>query len=260
MRALLLIALFLNAALLAGRVWQELPASAERGRGAGPATDERYCADATGDGKLDISDAVSILNFLFTGTGDPPYCIAQGDPMPGGLTEEQAEILSHMSIEYLPVGRYCVDGGGMCLESTEPQLGKVIRFTGVNVQIVNGAGSTRQINGLGNLIVGYDESRETGPGCVCPEHDTNDRRGSHNVIVGGENNFASYGNAVVGWGNSSLAAGASVIGGGKNVAAGNNSFVGGGYMHYVDETGEASLGEALGPSPEEHPDWDCCGE
>ena len=33
-----------------------------------------------------------------------------------------------------------------------------MRFTGVNVQVVNGAGSTATANGTGNLIVGYDET------------------------------------------------------------------------------------------------------
>jgi len=31
--------------------------------------------------------------------------------------------------------------------------------TGVNVQIVNGEGSTETANGLGNLIIGYNEER-----------------------------------------------------------------------------------------------------
>jgi hypothetical protein len=65
--------LSLNVFLLAGRFWQELPVEA----GPGPATDERFCADANGDGSVDISDAVNILNHLFTGSGAPPYCIAQ---------------------------------------------------------------------------------------------------------------------------------------------------------------------------------------
>ena len=37
---------------------------------------------------------------------------------------------------------------------------KTALFTGVNVQVVNGLGKTDIINGLGNLIVGYNAPRE----------------------------------------------------------------------------------------------------
>ncbi len=33
-----------------------------------------------------------------------------------------------------------------------------IRFSGVNVQIVNGSGKTSTVNGEGNLVIGYDEN------------------------------------------------------------------------------------------------------
>src|SRR5215471_10522055 len=36
-------------------------------------------------------------------------------------------------------------------------------ITGANLRIVNGLGRTETINGLGNLIVGYNESREGNP-------------------------------------------------------------------------------------------------
>ena len=75
-----------------------------------------------------------------------------------GLTPEQEEILSHMSIVYLD------DGFGN-------PVNKTIRITGVNVQIVNGLDATNGyppdpnsvdsgltvVNGVGNLVVGYNE-------------------------------------------------------------------------------------------------------
>jgi len=68
-------------------------------------------------------------------------------------------------------------------------------ITGANLRIVNGLGSTLTTNGLGNLIVGYNELRQefggcsgsTGPFC------TDSRTGSHNVVVGRANNFSSFG-------------------------------------------------------------------
>ena len=51
-----------------------------------PATDERYCADSNGDGRLDISDAVDILQFLFTGES-VPHCVAAGEGLDGFATQ-----------------------------------------------------------------------------------------------------------------------------------------------------------------------------
>src|SRR5215472_850810 len=45
-------------------------------------------------------------------------------------------------------------------------------ITGANLRIVNGLGSTETTNGLGNLIVGYNEPRE---------FEANVRTGSHNI-------------------------------------------------------------------------------
>src|SRR5215471_322684 len=58
-----------------------------------------------------------------------------------------------------------------------------ITISGANLHIVNGLGATDTVNGLGNLIVGYNEHRTPQicpPGIPC----INERTGSHNVIVG----------------------------------------------------------------------------
>src|SRR5262249_34083056 len=65
-------------------------------------------------------------------------------------------------------------------------------ISGANLRIVNGLGATDTTNGLGNLIVGYNESRAPGcsgsiPGPFCTDNHT----GSHNVVVGSRNNFSS---------------------------------------------------------------------
>ena len=85
-----------------------------------------------------------------------------------------------MSIVELPVGQ---DEQGNDLGTAT-----TVRFKDVNVQIVNGLGATNGFpddpdsldpvqtttNGLGNLIVGYQEMHPAG----------DDRTGSHNVVVG----------------------------------------------------------------------------
>jgi hypothetical protein len=108
-------------------------------------------------------------------------------------------------------------------------------ITGANLRIVNGLGDTLTANGLGNLIVGYNESREPF------ERDV--RTGSQNVIVGGFHNFSSVAGLVVGGRNeiSNFAAsvvggvlntasgdGATVIGGNQNIASGSSALVSGG--------------------------------
>ena len=74
--------------------------------------------------------------------------------------------------------------------------GRTLRVSGVNLQIVSGAGATDgPVNGLGNLIVGYNEdeaANSCGPGgCV---NRPAVRTGSHNLVVGadilGENGWS----------------------------------------------------------------------
>jgi len=62
-------------------------------------------------------------------------------------------------------------------------------ISGANLRIVNGLGSTETTNGLGNLIVGYNELRNI------PDF-PDVRTGSHNVVVGELNNFSSFGGLV----------------------------------------------------------------
>jgi hypothetical protein len=97
--------------------------------------------------------------------------------------------------------------------------GTDVFFTGCNVHIRDGSGNTNgPVNGLGNLIVGYNESRGGG----------DDRSGSHNIVVGMENNFSSYGGLVVGDLNTISGAFASVSGGQANTASGDFASVSGG--------------------------------
>ena len=67
--------------------------------------------------------------------------------------------------------------------------GNDITISGANLHVNNGTGSTDgSVNGLGNLVIGYNELRGAG----------DDRSGSHNVVVGSRNNFSSYGGLVGG--------------------------------------------------------------
>ena len=225
MKKLLIFALLLNAALLAGRLWQDLTANAQVG---GDECQDApfhrfYSIDSNGDGNLNLSDPVHVLTWLFSGGPEPQVCLAQTslesrvEALEAALTDDMQELLNHMNIVQLD------DGGG--------GTAKTIRFTGVNVQIVNGLGATNGFpddsasvdpaqtttNGLGNLIVGYNEL--IGPG---------DRTGSHNMVVGVGHSYSSLGGLVVGFENTISGHYSSVTGGRSNEASGELSSVSGG--------------------------------
>lgn len=103
-------------------------------------------------------------------------------------------------------------------------------FVGANVNIRSGTGHTEgDLNGLGNLIVGYNESSS----------DT--RTGSHNLIVGSLHSYDSLGGIVGGYDNALAAPYSTAAGGRGNLAAGNYAFIGGGY----ENTGTDGLYTAI---------------
>ena len=101
--------------------------------------------------------------------------------------------------------------------------GSDIYFRAINVQIRNGLGGSETINGLGNLIIGYDE--DTGG-------DT--KTGSHNIVVGKGHTYTNYCGFVAGENNSITGSFASVTGGANCTAAGNFSSVCGGHSNVAE--------------------------
>jgi len=76
---------------------------------------------------------------------------------------------------------------------------ETLTFSGMNVQVVDGTGDTacthltgglhEPCNGLGNLIVGYNEDTVA----VGTREGEEPRTGAHNLIVGDENGWTAYG-------------------------------------------------------------------
>ena len=212
MRIVLAVTLSVGVVVL-WQAWAGLRVSAQVGDSEGLSIQN---GDVNGDGKLNIADAVYIINFRL-GDGPAPVAFAQDR----ALTEEQSEILRHMSIVHLE------DGNGGTV--------KTIRISGVNLQIVNGLGATNgnseqpdasdpeitSTNGVGNLIVGYQEFRTR-------DDDSNERVGSHNVIVGRGHNHSSFGGLAVGLDNTISGLYATVSAGARNTASGLHSTVSGG--------------------------------
>ncbi len=153
---------------------------------------------------------------------------------PLGLTAEHLEILNHMSIVY----------PDSCPSGTGP---KTLRISGINVQIVNGLGATNgdpldpnavdgpglMTNGLGNLIVGYNE---------CGNPFSDDRSGSHNVVIGQRHSYSSFGGLVVGRRNLTSGPYAVVSAGSRNQATNLDSSISGGNTGIASGVGSSVNG------------------
>lgn len=88
------------------------------------------------------------------------------DTQPGTMAERMATLEHKLS--------------AMALDAAANQ----IVITRANLRIVNGLGTTDTTNGLGNLIVGYNEPRNR-------PSSPDVRTGSQNVVVGRHDNFSS---------------------------------------------------------------------
>ena len=116
-----------------------------------------------------------------------------------------------------------------CLSAADDDL----FFTGCNVHIQNGSGYTDSPpNGLGNLIIGYNESTVVGAM----------RTGSHNLVIGTEHSYSSFGGIVGGLYNTISAPYASVTGGAFNTASMSRSTVAGGEHNTASGVGATVSG------------------
>jgi hypothetical protein len=98
--------------------------------------------------------------------------------------------------------------------------GPHIIFKGVNVHVQSGSGATVDTTGLGNLIIGYNET-DPAVGLI--------RTGSHNLVSGEMNSFSSSSGLVFGLRNSIRGQHATILSGERNVASGQySSILGGG--------------------------------
>jgi len=156
----------------------------------------------------------------------PILLCASARPNSGGLAERVAELEAQVEelsaiLEFVYVETEPING----------LRGPHLIIEGANVHVRSGSGTTRnpicpsghsdcgKSVGLGNLVVGYNE---------LPLSQAPIRSGMHNLVVGPEHEYASYGGFVAGNHNSVRAPGASVTGGDDNQASGIFSSVSGG--------------------------------
>lgn len=91
-----------------------------------------------------------------------------------------------------------------------------------------GAGLTYNLaNGLGNLVVGYNEDYDDFIIPITPA----DRAGSHNLIVGASHRYPSSGGFLAGFANTVSDNAGSVSGGVQNTSSGTSSSVSGGVLN-----------------------------
>lgn len=109
--------------------------------------------------------------------------------------------------------------------------GNDLFITGANLHVVHGQNNTETTNGLGNIIISYNELRENA---------TDDRRGSHMLVVGARHSYSSYGGIVVGETNTTSNAFASGSGGAGNTASGVGASGSGGQSNTA--SGDAASG------------------
>jgi len=164
------------------------------------------------------------------GSGQPGATGGTGPTGPTGgtgpqgvslLTESEQQVLKEVlpCINFLSSG---IDG--------KPTF----RFSGCNVQVVNGMGSTATTNGEGNLVIGYDENDHGKCSFPVPGPETKAfcelfggtwtaepyaQTGSHDLILGDQQEFTSYAGIIAGQENSISAPFASITGGRFNKAS-----------------------------------------
>lgn len=102
-------------------------------------------------------------------------------------------------------------------------------LSGLNVRLDNGAGTTYGVsNGLGNLILGYNESEGGHRDAEGNYMDGEVRGGSHNLVVGAGHTYGSNGSLLGGYNNSLFGQGAAVLSGQASLATGTWSAILGG--------------------------------
>jgi hypothetical protein len=113
--------------------------------------------------------------------------------------------------------------------------GPHVIFDGVNVHVVSGSGETNGTpNGLGNLIVGYNEAPD-----VLLE---GDRGGSHNLIMGREHKFLSNDSILHGWGSEARAHAVAIFAGDGTVSSSSYSAAIGGRNNIIDAGHGVTIG------------------
>jgi len=179
------------------------------------------CGDVNGSNTVTTSDALSVLrvavgqNVALECSGDCTTLEPRVTTLESSIASAQAAIASLTG--QLDAANAMIAELADVLDGVS-RTGDAIVFSGINLQVVDGSGGTAgPVNGKGNVIIGYNE-KAGGQA----------HTGSHNLVVGLENEYTSFAGIVAGEENTISNRGATVVGGAGNVASGLNSSVCGG--------------------------------
>lgn len=152
------------------------------------------------------------------------------------ITELQSQLSSINNSHVMALEPY------LTVDTISDTRGPLVILSGLNLQLINGHGETDSVNGLGNLIIGYDTARSDSTYFCsdgrwtdltnCESHgaiwSVSHKSGSHYLVIGDQNNYSQYGGIVTGYRNSSIRTYASVSGGNNNTSSGQYSSISGG--------------------------------
>jgi len=172
-------------------------------------------------------------------TGDAGLAGAAGPVGPQGIQGAQG----------LPGAPGQGSAGPFTVTGTPGSPDALVTLSGYNLRIVSGSGSTSDgtvdsgnnpipgtaLTGLGNVIIGYNALRGD---------NTDDRTGSHNLIVGDQNTYSSFGGLAIGVNHTLSGPYASITGGYGNVASGFAASVSGGQGNAAQGQGASISGGA----------------
>ena len=174
----------------------------------------QLCGDVNDSGKVTTTDALSVLR---AAVGQQVSLVCDGecavlDPRVTALESSLASTQAALAEAQAALGD--VQALLVGVSRTDDAL----VLTGANLQVVDGTGATAgPPNGLGNVIIGYNEGTLG-----------QDRSGSHNLVVGIEHDYTSFGGIVAGEHNAISARAACVVGGKDNAATAIHAAVCGG--------------------------------
>ena len=175
--------------------------------------------------------------------------------------EAQTTLINKLQATLDQVAANAVLNMGPYVSVQNDSRGPLITVSGANLQIVNGQDTegTESVNGLGNLIVGYDEANSINntnfqhcsngnfkDQTLCESNgalwSNSHKSGSHNIVLGSENSYSSFGGLVGGNRNFVTKDYASVLSGFGNAASGDSSAVVGGNLNEAGSTRASVLG------------------
>ena len=191
---------------------------------------ESYCAGSDFPGELGANiECTSVLDCN-------GICVIGATGLLGTACSQDFECNSQASNDGVcSSDSICQEYAVMAISGTD------VYFAGFNVHVRSGVGATdAAVNGLGNLIVGYDEEHGNDPFAS-----DQIKTGSHNLVVGPLHTYTSYGGLVAGVDNRVIGPYSSVSGGHANVASGASSSVSGGYGNIASENYSSVSGGGL---------------